>query len=103
MGCIRYGDPRLLGQLRDIAGAHGSGLWSVCASPDCSHIISGSFYNTVKVWDELSGDAFERMHRRKPFVTIVDWLNRLDDPPALPVVLAFTSAGIITKKIAQFI
>jgi WD40 repeat protein len=85
---------------------HGDRVSSVCTSPDGSHIISGSLDKTIKVWDQLSGDVFERMkqwHRRKPFVTIVDWLNRLDNPPALPVVSALTSGGIITKKIAQFI
>ena len=75
---------------------HGDWVNSVCTSPDGSHIISGSYDATVKVWDE-------QWHRRKAFLSIVDWLKRLDDPPALPVVSALTSGGLIRKKIAQFI
>ena len=51
-------------------------------------------------------DAVERekrWRRRKPFVTFVEWLTKLEDPPALPVVAALLSGGPITRQIAKFV
>ena len=51
-------------------------------------------------------DAVERekrWRRRKPFVTFVEWLNKLEDRPALPVVAALLSGGPITRQIAKFV
>jgi ankyrin repeat protein len=45
----------------------------------------------------------KRWRHHKPFVTFVEWLNRLEDPPALPVVAALLSGGPITRQIAKFI
>jgi hypothetical protein len=51
-------------------------------------------------------DAVERekrWRRHKPFVTFVEWLTKLEDPPALPVVAALLSGGPITRQIAKFV
>ena len=51
-------------------------------------------------------DAVERekrWRRHEPFVTFVEWLNKLEDPPALPVVAALLSGGPIMRQIAKFV
>jgi ankyrin repeat protein len=47
---------------------------------------------SVKIW-----------RRRRPFVIFVEWLTKLEDPPALPVVAALLSGGPITRQIAKFV
>ena len=59
--------------------AHSGTIWSVAFSPDGTKIVSGSFDQTIKVWDMVNWSRkdhlmFSRTTQR--FVLLLLWLNK---------------------------
>jgi WD40 repeat protein len=68
-----------LEQLSEKTNAHSGVVTSVAFSPDGTKIVSGSFDQTIKVWDLVNWSRKDHLlfnHTTQRFVLLLLWLNK---------------------------